>query len=84
LCILTSMFLDSRGEYWTKLNGRESVTQIQSPLNLPAESNFGLLLLSPNIWIVPHFQRIYLYVVILSCILVTRQQHILSFLCIYF
>jgi hypothetical protein len=26
----------------------------------------------------------YLYVMILSCILVTRQQHILSFLCVYF
>jgi hypothetical protein len=26
----------------------------------------------------------YLYVIVFSCILVTRQQHILSFLCVYF
>jgi hypothetical protein len=26
----------------------------------------------------------YLYVMILPCILVTRQQHILNFLCVYF
>jgi hypothetical protein len=26
----------------------------------------------------------FLYVMILPCILVTRQQHILSFLCVYF
>jgi hypothetical protein len=31
-----------------------------------------------------HFQSIYLHVMILLCILVTRQQHILSFLSVYF
>jgi hypothetical protein len=47
----------------------------------PLESNFDLLLSFPNIWTVPHFQRIcnYFYVTIFPCILVMRQQHTLKF-----
>jgi hypothetical protein len=54
-----------------------SITTIQSLLNFLLESNFHLLLLSPNIWTVTHlhFQMICL-VLILACIPVTRQQHI--------
>jgi hypothetical protein len=35
-----------------------SITRIQSPLNFSPKSNLGLLLSSPNIWTVTHFQMV--------------------------
>jgi hypothetical protein len=58
----------------------ESFTRIQSPLNFFPKSNFDLLLLNPNI-LMRHIFRVYvsyLYLMILPCILVTRQEHIVT------
>jgi hypothetical protein len=78
------MFFNSRREDKKVLESMvTSITQIHSLLN----NNFDLLLSFPNIWTVPHFQSIsvgYLYIMILPCILVMRQQHTLNLLCIYF
>jgi hypothetical protein len=66
------------------LNGSKHYTRVQSPVKFPPESGFDLLLF-PSIWTVPHFQKrvSYLYVMILPCILVTKQQHILGCFCVY-
>jgi hypothetical protein len=47
---------------------------------------FDLLELFPNIWNVSPYERFvdYLYVVIFSCVLVSRHDHVHSFLDIYF
>jgi hypothetical protein len=81
LNILIFTFLDSRQKVrdWMVT----SITRIQTPF--PPESNFDFLPSFPNIWTVTHFQMCYyFYVIILTCILVTGQQHILSLLYVYF
>jgi hypothetical protein len=56
LYILMFMFLESR---WEELNWTvASVTRTVCSL-FPHDSNFDLLLSSPNIWIFPYFQRTY-------------------------
>jgi hypothetical protein len=62
-----------------------SVTQIQSPLNSLVNQIFICYCHSQISKLCHIFETYvsYLYVVILPCIPMRRQQHILSFLCVY-
>jgi hypothetical protein len=63
-----------------------SITGVQSPLNFLL--NHVLICYHGSqiseLYHISKTSLTYLYVKILPCILVTRQQHVLSFLCVYF
>jgi hypothetical protein len=83
LIILIFTFLDSRWEdrrFWTV----GSITRIQSPLNFLQNRIMICYCRSQELCHVLKTSASYLYLMILPCILVTRQQHTLSFLCVYF
>jgi hypothetical protein len=81
LYILTFMFLDRRQEDRMVA----SITGVQSSLNfLP---NQVLICYRPQISELCHIFKVsvmYFHIMILPCILMTWQQNILSFLCVYF
>jgi hypothetical protein len=55
-------------------------------LSVPSCTSFDMLVSFPSIVLSHTFRRIavYLYVVISSCIQFMNQEHIHSFLCVYF
>jgi hypothetical protein len=62
------------------------IAQIQSALNFPM-NKFLIFYSCSQIFELCHIFKgsdTYLYVMILPCILVSREQHVLSFLCVYF
>jgi hypothetical protein len=86
LYILIFRFFDLRRktEDFGLNNNKHSLNLIYSWFHHACHSD--LLVLSPSIWILPHFQRIHscYYILVLSWVWMTRHDHILCLFCIYF